>query len=141
MKVGDVYYDAYYDEEAKKVDITEYRLRTIRGAWGYIVQVESFTWGKRSGKTGDYGWLDPIPSWCRTRFLVRNGVPKKFSRSKTQALRVLLASEKKIVAEGFGEEYSEQLIKTLTARIKADMTRKKKLKADKPGQFAMRAVA
>jgi hypothetical protein len=129
MKVGDVYYDAGYDEEAGKIDIGEYVLRTIRGNWGYLVQKEDFTWGKRSGKTGDYGWLDPIPAWCRHKFLVRNGAPKRFARSKAQAMRIALAKERETVAQGYAEEWTERAIKAYETRIKSEMTRKKKAKA------------
>jgi hypothetical protein len=131
MKVGDLYYDASIDDETGKIEIDEHVLRTIRGRHGYLTLKASFTWGKRSSKHGDFGWLDPIPDWCRNRFRLEEGPPKRFARSKTQALRVALANEKLNVAEGFGSEHSEQIIKTLTARIRTGMTRKKAKRAAK----------
>lgn len=132
MNPGDIYYEASRDHETGKVEIDEHVLRTIRGKYGYLVLKASFTWGKRSGKTGDYGWLDPIPAWCRQKFRLESGPPKLYARSKSQALRLALADERQSIAEGFGEATSEKIVKTLEAWIKREMTRKKKAKAARP---------
>jgi hypothetical protein len=40
--------------------IETYRIKTIRGGKVYACLVDSFTWGKKSTKHGDFGWLEPI---------------------------------------------------------------------------------
>lgn len=136
---GDTYYRADVDEEdGYKVGITEYVLRTIRGRYGYLVMKESFTWGKRSKKIRDYGWLDPIPAWCRTRFHVDNGVPTGYAKSKSQALRAELASQRRAAerdkADGLPPDETIPLaVKALTTRLKGEMTRKAKASGQKEG--------
>ncbi len=93
MKVGDTYFRALVDEG--KVIIDEYVLRTMRGGYGYLIDKSPITWGKRSKKHGDFGWLDPIPTWLRTRFKIENGVPSGFGKSKSAAIRSALADRRK----------------------------------------------
>ncbi|PZU95531.1 MAG: hypothetical protein DI527_00550 [Chelatococcus sp.] len=92
MKEGDVYFHAWVDEG--KVEIDEHVLRTIRGGHGFMTQRNSVTWGKRSTKNGDYGWLDPVPMLWRTKFSIERGVPAGHCRSKSAALRSALALER-----------------------------------------------
>lgn len=92
MKVGDIYFSAWADEG--KVEIEEYVLRTIRGGHGFLIQRNAETWGKRSTKNGDYGWLDPISPLWRTKFSIERGVPSGYGRSKSAAIRSALASER-----------------------------------------------
>lgn len=48
-----------------KATVETWMIRTIRGGKITAIWKLSHTWGKRSRKHGDYGWLDPIPAWCR----------------------------------------------------------------------------
>lgn len=91
MKVGDAYFLAGVDD-AGKAFADEWILRTIRGGYGFLVMKADFvTWGKRSSKTGDYGWLDPIDPLFRRRFRLEDGVPADFARSSVAAYRKALA--------------------------------------------------
>jgi len=63
-KKGQDLYSLCVDDDGK-CEMDVYRVRTIRGGLVYAILVTSFTWGKRSKKNGDWGWLDPIPYWCR----------------------------------------------------------------------------
>lgn len=128
MKTGDLYFEASVDDETSKVEIDEWVLRTIRGKHGYLIMKKSWTWGKRSRTNGDWGWLDPIPDWCRVKFSLDKGLPDRYARSKSQAVRVALADEKSNIAEGFAADNSPLIVKNLTARLKAEMTRKRKSK-------------
>ncbi|QBQ72130.1 hypothetical protein Milano_108 [Agrobacterium phage Milano] len=67
MKVGQILYACYSDDTTGKVSFEEYHVRTIRKGKIYATLKGSFTWGKRSSKHGDFGWLDPVPAWCRQR--------------------------------------------------------------------------
>ena len=67
MKIGQILYTCYVNEDTGKVDFGEYHVRTIRKGNVYAVWKCSVTWGKRSSKHGDFGWLDPVPAWCRER--------------------------------------------------------------------------
>lgn len=91
MKPGDVYFRAGVDEDGKAY-VDEWILRTIRKPYGYLVlKVKLVTWGKRSTKNGDFGWLDPIEPLFRTRFRLVDGVPAGYARSKSAAFRKALA--------------------------------------------------
>lgn len=67
MKVGQILYACYSDDTTGKVSFEEYHVRTIRKGKVYAILKGPFTWGKRSSKHGDFGWLDPVPAWCRER--------------------------------------------------------------------------
>ena len=124
MKTGDIYYRAGVDETGKTY-VDEWISRTIRQPYGYLViKLKAVTWGKRSTKNGDFGWLDPIDPLFRTRFKVVEGVPAGYARTKSAAFRKALAearaSRKKwpddpeIVAEADAE------IAALTKRLKRE---------------------
>lgn len=38
-------------------------------------KLDYVTWGKRSSKAGDYGWLKSIPDWCTKQFKVGSDLP------------------------------------------------------------------
>ena len=65
-KVGKPLFMVTTDDTTGKVEIGEYVIRTIRGGKvSAIYKLDGITWGKRSTKAGDYGWLKTIPKWCR----------------------------------------------------------------------------
>lgn len=70
QKVGQILYSVSVDEDTGKVSFEEYVVRTIRGGFIHAIWKNSLTWGKRSNKHGDYGWLKNIPSWCREKWNV-----------------------------------------------------------------------
>ena len=86
MKIGDEFYSYSVDDNGK-VELETHVLRTIRGKYAYAIHKHEFTWGKRSGKAGDYGWLDPIwPEW-RTEWRIAGDRPTKRATSKLMAIR------------------------------------------------------
>lgn len=85
IKPGKVYY-AIVPEADGRPSWNEWHVRTVRGGKATAILKASFTWGKRSSKAGDYGWLDRIPAWCRhTWRLDRN--PFGLFTTKRQAVR------------------------------------------------------
>lgn len=64
VKPGKVYYHISADDDGKLAAET-WIVRTVRGGKVTAIWKLPWTWGKRSTKTGDYGWLARIPAWCR----------------------------------------------------------------------------
>lgn len=91
---GEFYYRASYDEQTGKVDIDEYGLRSIRTRVAYFTLKASFTWGKRSTKHGDFGWLPNIPAWCRHAEAVAGESIRGYAKTKAAALRHAIARER-----------------------------------------------
>lgn len=59
------------NEPDGKATVDTYVVRTIRGGKiTAIWKLAGITWGKRSPKTGDYGWLAKIPAWCRKTWTI-----------------------------------------------------------------------
>jgi len=52
----------FFSESTKYVNITQ--------------KIDLVTWGKRSSKTGDYGWLKTIPADFRKQFAVGHSLPR-----------------------------------------------------------------
>lgn len=64
-KPGTILHECSVEDGTGKITWDEWHVRTVRGGKVYAILKASFTWGKLSKKTGDFGWLDPIPPWCR----------------------------------------------------------------------------
>ncbi|AKE44810.1 hypothetical protein AU106_gp179 [Sinorhizobium phage phiM9] len=68
-KIGQIYYTVFTDESDGKVSIEEYHVVTIRGDYVYAAwKIDGITYGKKSKKAGDFGWLRPLPDWTRKKF-------------------------------------------------------------------------
>lgn len=94
------------DNGKSKTEITEWVVRSIRKKRGpqtkyndkrfgngdnndyvnLIWKIDGVSWGKRSSKNGDFGWLK-IPSFCRKQFRVGNDLPHGFFTTKRAALK------------------------------------------------------
>lgn len=85
MKVGQILYAVFPDENTGKIEFAEYHVRTIRKSKIYATWKNSTTWGKRSSKHGDFGWLDPVPAWSRQR--VDSNLCSWLFTTKLQAIR------------------------------------------------------
>lgn len=95
MKAGEFFYSAAFDYEARKVEIDRYGCRVVRQGRAYLTHVLPWTWGKRSKKHGDFGWLDPIEPIWKTDVGIGGEAARRFSRTKAGALRAALARERK----------------------------------------------
>lgn len=109
MKVGQILYACYSDSDTGKVSFEEYVVRTIRKGKVYAIMKAPFTWGKKSSKHGDFGWLDPVPAWCRQR--VDGDMCSWLFTTKLQAIR---AEIKDHHSDDFASpEIAEKALKTL----------------------------
>lgn len=140
MKIGDVRYSGYIDDETGKIDVDEYVLRSIqnrrlfnkyhsnnaRVKYAYWIQKsDGVTWVKRSTKTGDYGWADKFPEFYRCRQLVENGAP--YSASKRGAIRELLAETRQSLRDGEDDQGEDFLpLSTLIKKLETYQKRMKK---------------
>jgi hypothetical protein len=131
IKLGKIYYHIFTDETTGKVEVVEYHVITVRGKYAYAVWKNVFTYGKRSKKNGDFGWLRPIgPEW-RTR-LSRfqtddwfNISPKSHSLfpTKLSALKDEFASQ---TEDNFdSHEIFEKAMRTLKSMITKERGKKK----------------
>lgn len=116
IKVGAVLYRAHgYEFEGRiRVDIGEWVVRSIKKRRGsqsmfgsrtikslrddevYVnltERVERITWGKRSARIGDVGWLKSIPQVFREQFKVGESLPIGMYTTKLAALRSALDDE------------------------------------------------
>lgn len=92
---GEFYFHAYFDDEGGKVEIEQYGLRSIRkGRAFFTIKLDGLTWGKRSKKAGDFGWLTRIPAWCRTSERVGSDAARRYAKTKAAAIRAALAAER-----------------------------------------------
>lgn len=102
-KVGDQFLEAFVDEDTGKVEWHTWVVRSIRKGRVYAtVKMPGVTWGKVSKKHGDYGWLDPVPSWCRqwwyashpSNLMLRHDKPATLGSTKIGALRSAIKAHK-----------------------------------------------
>jgi len=63
--------------------------RVIR--YVYAIAVFSWTWGKRSTKSGDYGWLDPISDDWRKKWRA-DEEPRDLFKTKKAAIKYEIAT-------------------------------------------------
>lgn len=127
---GTVYFYAWACPEAGKVEIAPSVLRTIRGRHGYLIERNEWTWVKTGhGARATWGWADRVDPLWRTRFRIEEGVPERYARSKSQAVRVALRDHLKTVA-AFPEIDPEttaadaKVTAALERRLKFEMRRK-----------------
>ncbi len=108
IKVGTTLYLALSSTEngKSKTEITEWVVRSIRKKRGsqtkyndkrfgngdnndyvnLIWKIDGVSWGKRSSKNGDFGWLK-IPNFCRKQFRVGDDLPLGMFTTKRAALK------------------------------------------------------
>lgn len=114
------------------LEYDEWVFRSIRGKYGYLIRKTSLTWGKRSTKHGDYGWLDKnIRDYDRRKFRLEQGLPH--AKTKSGALTTLAASirdEIKRYGADFVEDYEgeQDPEPALSVKLSRVLAAKKRLK-------------
>lgn len=118
MKVGLVLYrvKAFTDEEDgnTSIDVEQWIVRSIkkkRGSqtrYGFALSTSSYnqqrfvyltqklkdvTWGKRSRRHGDFGWLKSIPARCRKSFPEGDDLPTGFYTTQFSAFKSAIAQK------------------------------------------------
>ncbi len=124
-KIGQELYSGYACDETGKVEIDVFKVRTIRGGYVYAIRISLYTWGKKSSKSGDYGWLDPISKWNRYKTRIGGKFPTLHT-TKRQAYMDI----KKEVTENEYKEYPPAIQKKILSTVKRQIT---KLKTGKKG--------
>lgn len=101
-KIGDEYFSLFIDPETGEHEWWIYRVRSIQNRkrksmfpgfgslpsvrYVYAIGVFSWTWGKRSSKAGDFGWLDPISDDWRKKWKAGEE-PRDLFETKKAALK------------------------------------------------------
>ncbi len=125
IKVGMILHECYVNEPDGKVEWREWHVRTIRGKRVYAtVKIPLVSWGKLSKKHGDFGWLDPTPSYCRTWWSTSDLGPtwNGLTTTKPGAIRAAIKSQK---AYGNDEYYEGITNAEIVAKLEAMLKREK----------------
>ncbi len=93
-KVGQIFYQVMITDDGCPA-VEEWHVRTIRGGYVHAIwKLNRTTWGKRSSKHGDFGWLARIPKWCRKKWKLDpaavysfDRIPDDFKTTKLAAIR------------------------------------------------------
>lgn len=85
------------------------------------------TWGRRSTKTGDYGWKTSIPDWCRKQFEFGGPLPPGLFTTPLAAVKYELK-----ICEGFVNDLRDWLAKATDAD---EITELKSEQADNDAQI------
>lgn len=127
IKRGDILYEAWINIEAdlnekSKVETCEHHVRTINKNGIYLTEkVMLITWGRRSKKHGDFGWLPAIPKEYVIHFRSQEDFDRRntgrYHKSKSAAYRSVLAEARK---------YKRDATRILTQVEKAIEKHKKK---------------
>lgn len=114
IKVGAVLFsaEAYTDDQGRtSTTVSEWVIRSIQAKRGsktklgvavpgaeappvfvnLTKKVDFLTWGKRSSKSGDYGWLSSIPAECQAQFAVGGDLPRRIYTTKRAAVLFAIA--------------------------------------------------
>ena len=116
-KIGQKLYCIDFDTDSGKCSTSVYIVRTIRGGFIYaIFKLKDVTWGKKSKKNGDFGWLDPIESIWREKTILGN----KFNSIHTTKKQAWRACAKRINNWNLHIDLTikEKIIKTCKRMIK-----------------------
>ncbi len=106
-------------------------------------KIDGVTWGKRSRKNGDFGWLPSIPSWCLKQFREGGELPFGIYTTRLAALKFAKASLqeevqycenelKKLQAEEETQQLQEELtenqrlLKTAASMVKREQNNNKR---------------
>jgi len=102
------------DDDTGKVSLSweQYVVRTIRKGAAWATWKTSVTWGKRSTKHGDFGWMIPTPDWMTER--LGTTWCEHLKTTKLQAVNYELARTKG-KWHGYEEEHLGTVIKRLTS--------------------------
>lgn len=127
IEVGDVYWAIGADDDTGKIEWEEYIVRTIRKGRIYATQKNKWTWGKRSKKNGDFGWLDPIHLAWRTMWRQGQIPTHNLATTRLSALKRALKSQKDF---GDPEDYDDptmhdRIIRTYERMITRERAKKK----------------
>lgn len=127
IKKGAIFHSLYVDNDTLQHSWSTYVVRTIRGGKITAIEKNSCTWGKRSKKQGDYGWLENIDDMFRETWKVGDELPHAFSTTRLGEIRKAVKSHERYVKMKFysSQDDIKNMDKKL-ARLKATEKRSKK---------------
>ena len=99
-----------------------------------VAKINDLTWGKRSSKNGDYGWLTSIPDYCRFKIDLeryeKSGLPCNLSFTKSGAYHIALVDAKNTLKEYQADPSPDddyiKLYKKMISSLKGLYTKSKK---------------
>ncbi len=95
---GDIFYHAWVNLEPNDkstIEFEEWHVTSVNKNGVYLTQKTSLTWGKRSSKNGDYGWLRNIPDYYRKVLKNQDYKSSGLHKSKSAAYRSVMPEMKK----------------------------------------------
>jgi len=131
IKKGFIRYEAFVDFDTARVEYDEWLVSSIQNRYGCLRvywknKIIGLTWGKRSKKHGDYGFLNNIPACCKKTTKYPELL---FSASKKGALRCCISDLRKdIKIYGKDEVVFADDSKTLGQRLNGALRAQKRLK-------------
>ena len=128
IRVGQVLQELYVNEPDGKTEWHEWHVRTIRGKRIYAtVKILNISWGKLSKKHGDYGWLDPTPSYCRVWWSTSDLGPTWHGLATTRqgAIRAAIKSMDYAMDEDYASITVAEIIAKLEAMLKREKSKSK----------------
>ena len=117
-KKGDIGFSVMWNDDDTKFEFWEYRLRNVqnRKAFGKILTyhfwtpvLKGTTWGKRSKKHGDFGWLQPNATQFTTKY--KESELYQYAPTKVMACQWELDDQKYVKLLGTQVEALERYIK------------------------------
>ena len=118
-KVGDIFYSFHVDDETLKSEFSEYTVRTIRGGKIYAIEKNCCTWGRRSKKHGDFGWLESFNPMWRHSWRIDGKLPWGIFRTKLMAVNAEIKLYTKTDWKkwyGTTEDYDKYMKKMLSVK-------------------------
>lgn len=114
-KVGQVLYEAVGDADTGEVTTDEWKVSAVRDGVVHCIMVCALTWGKRSKKHGDFGWLPNIPKWLKHSFPEKKGSRRAFTTKRQAYVDELAFVKKGWLSDD--EAINAKLTKTLNTLI------------------------
>ena len=121
IRKGDIFYKAwvYLDhKDPSSIELDEYHVTHINKYGIYLTLKNASTWGKKSNKKGDYGWLSNISPYYREKLESEDYKSQNFHKTKSAAYRSVMPEMKK---------YKRDILRLYT-KLEKDITKHQKSK-------------
>jgi len=114
IKPGREFFEVSVDWDTGKCELDTWRVSTVRGGKITAILVAPWTWGKRSTKHGDYGWLPNIGQEFRFSWSPDQSIPM-FSTK----LKAWIHAGEKIKQKWYGDDAAarDQALATCRAQV------------------------
>lgn len=124
-KKGQNLYSYYFNDKIGKIELFIYKISFKRQGYVYAINlINGVTWGKRSTKNGDFGWLKNIDSCFKRKTLEGT----QFYNLHTTKLKACLNIQTVIKKQKNDIDF--KVYKKVMAEIKRKITMLRKLKKE-----------